>query len=890
MQEQLKRELLMNEIGVRDLRKDTGTKEERMYASHTGYGNWARAHYIEPIALLMTERANEVKAGRVSEGAAAIAPYLDLLPWDKIAHITLSTMLDCAGIPRSYQWTQPKEVKANHKMLLVNVYRTIGKRLEAECRLAKLKKNFRKAYQKLKDECFTQNTGYSQKLYRFKRRTKDREDFWRKVSAGQIVIDNFLGEEGLAKASVIAEVYHWDDWPDSTVLQIGAWLSRCVNDVTQWFAESRAEYEESIRLKGGKKRVVKRRRYQLFVFQKRFDELRAAFCAQEENFAYFELPMLVPPRDWTSEAPGGYWFQAYIISQSLIRGRDKKTVVGQKTLDFINAQQRVPFKINRFVLNVLKHMHEHGMSLDSFRPMPQIDKPNPIPALEGFKRVPPDKMSFMTEKERERTNKLNKLLRKYKDDVTVYHDLIAEREQLVVPIRLFFKAVNYIQDDPCFYFPWSLDWRTRCYPLISAISPQGPEYMKACLSFGEDQPIDEFTSYWLANTIGVAAGLSKAPYSERVAWVEQNTERVIATATDPLGEGLEVWMGMDEPFIFLAACKEYYDIYLAPEGKRKLTTNFFANGHDATCSGLQCLGGMVRDQVTCELVNCTGGYDSPQDAYGAVLAETLRLISAENKRFPCHKLVGKRSIIKPAVMTKPYGAGHETRFDQIKEALQDEKIRLAKNPDRNDELIEYLTLKVEEAMRNVIPGADQILDWFQKASRMAHEEKGAEVLLIETASGNVIVSEYREPLTKIVETETLGATVFMEKRAVSNRGTRDKETSRITAITGLGDPDVAKSVLGIGANLTHGSGDATLLQLAFHDADFDFCTTHDCVYTPANKTANLVHDRIRHAFIAMCEYPTLQRFAELNGIPEMVPPMVNTYDPEQVLESEYFFC
>jgi DNA-directed RNA polymerase len=130
----------------------------------------------------------------------------------------------------------------------------------------------------------------------------------------------------------------------------------------------------------------------------------------------------------------------------------------------------------------------------------------------------------------------------------------------------------------------------------------------------------------------------------------------------------------------------------------------------------------------------------------------------------------------------------------------------------------------------------------------------------------------------------------MKKRKEGARTNRTNETSRLSAVIDFGAPDVAKSVLGIGANLTHGSGDATLLQLAFHDADFDFCTTHDCVYTPANKTADLVYDRIREAFIEMCEYPTLQRFAELNDIPEMVPPLVNTYDPKSVMDSDYFFC
>ena len=85
-------------------------------------------------------------------------------------------------------------------------------------------------------------------------------------------------------------------------------------------------------------------------------------------------------------------------------------------------------------------------------------------------------------------------------------------------------------------------------------------------------------------------------------------------------------------------------------------------------------------------------------------------------------------------------------------------------------------------------------------------------------------------------------------------------------------------------------GDAALLQLAFHDADFPFVTTHDCVYTPCTAAADKAHERVRRAFAQLCKFPTLERFAEVNGVVDLPPPIVGDYDPDDVLNARYFFC
>ena len=286
---------------------------------------------------------------------------------------------------------------------------------------------------------------------------------------------------------------------------------------------------------------------------------------------------------------------------------------------------------------------------------------------------------------------------------------------------------------------------------------------------------------------------------------------------------------------------------------------------------------------TCDLVNCVPGHDKPQDAYGTVLNEAIRLMEEDGSGFPIEKIRGKRKLVKTPVMTKVYAAGHGTRLGQIRRALQKEGIRLARAGERNEELIEYFTCKGEEAMINTIPGVDLILDWFQTVVKTAFE-RGVEDIVFETPSGNRVVVEYREPVTRQVMTESLGNAVCMPAPSA-------KQLDRCQIEIGKGDTDEDDVIRAIAANFTHGAGDATLLHLAFTDVDNPvFASTHDCVYSPPSSIVDDNHIRVREAFIKICQSKCLEKFALMNKCPDIPPPIVGTYNPETVILARYFFC
>ena len=736
---QLHRELQMNELGKRELKRQTKEAEERQYASHTLYGCAVRREYTLRISEELRNRFSEVKRGKAMQGAKELVLLKNHLSWDKIAYIALSTMMDFAGIPKKYGRLHSKDRKDKGLITTSELNFMLAKRVMIEANLQHLRKHFRHKYAAMKEEFFTQHASFDQKITRIKRQVRGLSQFYSSVAAGErLDIDM-----PIEAAQEISELFRWVDWGGGVQVQVGSLLSRVVNDVTGFFAEVRAFDEK------GKDR-------NLFVFSTLFNEMRDQLLMQSDGFAFFNLPMLVPPKRWSQNELGGYYFSARAFYKGIVRGHRQGTVISDTTYDFINRQQEVGFRIDREMLEIQQFLYDKGWSIlgeneedeeckDAFRPYLAPD-PHDVPVLEerlrGIKKPKPD----ASEEHKAQYREKKAAMARIRD----WHTRQEELKQLAKPVNRFMRLVQHVKDDLCFYFPWSLDWRSRCYPMVDGLNPQGPEYQKAVLSFAELVPVDSRTEYWLKVGIGSAAGQDKESFESRVAWTNANIERVKAVGNDPLGDGFPIWRSMPEPWIFLRACIEYRRIFQ----ENQQHTDISCLGMDATQSGLQLLGGMVLCHQTCDLVNCVPGHDKPQDAYGTVLAEAIRLIEEDDGSFPVSKIKGRRKLVKTPVMTKVYAAGHGTRLGQIRKALQKEGIRLAHNSERNEEMIEYLTTKVEEAMINTIPGVDIILDWFQTVVRKAFE-RGVEDIIYETPSGNRVVVEYRKPLTKRIQTESL---------------------------------------------------------------------------------------------------------------------------------------
>ena len=134
------------------------------------------------------------------------------------------------------------------------------------------------------------------------------------------------------------------------------------------------------------------------------------------------------------------------------------------------------------------------------------------------------------------------------------------------------------------------------YPIQAFLTPQDTDFGKSLLRFADESPVTETADTWLAFQVATTFGLDKAPIIDRLQWVDRNRDLITRIATDPILH-LSDWENVEEPWQFMAACHEYYHCCIACD---KYTTGLMV-AVDATCSGLQILAGLAKDQSTCLL-------------------------------------------------------------------------------------------------------------------------------------------------------------------------------------------------------------------------------------------------------------------------------------------------
>jgi len=209
------------------------------------------------------------------------------------------------------------------------------------------------------------------------------------------------------------------------------------------------------------------------------------------------------------------------------------------------------------------------------------------------------------------------------------------------------------------YFPLSPDYRGRIYPLPDTVSYHGHDLQRAFLTFANPTPVNDRAVFWLKVHCAAMFGHDETgkTFAERVAWADRNMEMIFACARRH-GGGWMPWMAADKPWRALAACVELADI-LEPTGPKRKDTRLPIE-LDCTCSGLQHYSAMARDEQAAPLVNLIGS--DRGDAYASVAAEVRQLLAnvtdTGEQRYAAAILDAvdiDRSMVKKAVMTRPYG-------------------------------------------------------------------------------------------------------------------------------------------------------------------------------------------------------------------------------------------
>ena len=559
-----------------------------------------------------------------------------------------------------------------------------------------------------------------------------------------------------------------------------------------------------------------------------FAERKDELLAQAELFSPIAYPMLIEPNDWSNERQGGYLLNEVMRGHDMVR-RGVPSIQGETPIAFLNKIQKVALTLNPFTVMVAEQLMERGVSVGKFIPVIEIPKP-------------PKPVDIATNKDSRKD---------YRRKVAEVMNKNAGSFKKSCRTRMTMQAVEYFKNEDKFYLPWSLDYRGRAYPIPAFLTPQDTDFGKSLIMFYNQSLMTPSAESWLAFQVATTYGLDKAPINERLEWTNNNHKLIERIALDPIG-CLPDWEAAEEPWQFLAACDEYYHCVINCD--RNYTRLPVAT--DATCSGLQILAGLCRDAGTASLVNVLPG-SRPSDAYRTV---------ADHARSSCPESIRKhldRKVVKRVVMTVPYNAKPHSNRGYIKDALKEKGIEISK-----EDLTDTVNA-VRDTMHVIVPGPMRAMEYIEAEVAKAIK-RGETTIQWVTPSGFVVTQKLMKKLFTDVKLQFLG---------------------RVKIRVAIGDSDVVDlnhHKNATAPNLIH-SLDASLLHLSVLRFDAPIALIHDsvlCRATDMTSLSSVVRDVYMHLF---AEHDYFKSWADQIGA-ETEPPMINTLDPESVIESTYFFC
>ena len=622
--------------------------------------------------------------------------------------------------------------------------------------------------------------------------------------------------------------YDWKTWAQPHRFKVGAWLLNCLSSSVNWFVVENVS-------KG--KQLTK-----LVRMGPELTQLKDTIMALAELHAPLTWPMLCQPADWGEKERGGYLTNQMRQQFSLIRTSKVVVTLKGTSLDMLNTLQSVPYCINRNIIQLMNDLHQRERSLGSFVITAHIDKP-----------LRPE-----TEDE--------EVLKQWRKRMVILYNREASLRGRCYRSLETLTTANRFKDEEAIWIPWSFDWRGRVYPIPTFMSPQGTDMEKALYLFAKPRPVTDGAKRWLAIHLANCAGKDKLAMDERVAWTEANVSLITAIATEPLSHLSQI-ESFDEPWCGYAACVEYYNCVIT--GTQ--TTTQLPVATDATCSGLQHLAAMTLDASTGRLVNVLPT-DKPQDAYRAVLNETISLLRVNRPELAdLAERVG-RPLAKRVVMTVPYAAEERSNRGYIKGAV-DEYQRQLPDSERIDitaEMLTVITKTMLTAMKTIVPGALAVMNWAKLAARESFKQEDREKIKWSSPSLFPVIQDKRHLNITRIKTHLLGDCVW----------------------TMVGDgfkgPAVGKHASGIMPNFIH-SCDAALLHNSFAGFDQPFTLIHDSILTTATDM-DYMSEVIRDEFVKMYEEKPLKMLAETLGVELPDELIIGTMDLKSCLQSTYFFC
>lgn len=550
---------------------------------------------------------------------------------------------------------------------------------------------------------------------------------------------------------------------------------------------------------------------------------------------------------------GGYYS---LRSRAISTGKYKHTAeldrpLSPLVLRSLNHLQRTAWRVNRRVLDVFKRFVEEGAVVAGLPPVEDY----PVP-----ERIPEETWATMTDEA-----KLD-----YREDVHRTYEANVGLRGVRATVYRQLDLATELAEYPAIWYPHFLDFRGRVYPLPQGLSTQGDSLAKGLLEFSRGRPLGERGAYWLHVALANAAGFDKAPFDERVKWVEERKLQIMLAAQDP--ENCLWWADaeeIDSPWEFLALCFEFAGYQ--QHGERHVMHSPVRL--DATCSGIQHLAAMTRDLDSGRAVNLmdTG---KREDIYAEVATVAVQ-IAADRAAAGDELALGwignvKRNTVKRAVMTTPYGVTARG----IAEQLVNDGFCKPFGRKQQHKAANWLRDVIVDALEDRIGAPRAAMRYFQDvAGACADAEKP---LTFRTPSGMVVRQAYWGSHTRRVNT-LFGRLQYTV--ADTELGLIRKKMRQSAAPNVIHAFDAGHLALTVDELAAEGVQDLALI--------------HDSYGTHATDI-DLMGRVLRETFHSIYSTNQLEGFREsvreLTGVEDLPePPALGQLDIGAVLESPFFF-
>ena len=658
----------------------------------------------------------------------------------------------------------------------------------------------------------------------------------------------------------------WNSWSRSEKLHVGVKLIGMFVEATG-FAEIRTK-----RVQG--KRTTKILTATDFVCE---------FIEQNEGLASLlnpmYLPMVITPEPWTSPTGGGYVTQ-YTRPLNLVKTMNRNyleelqgmTEEMSEVYDALNAIQETPWTVNPFTLVVFQMLYERGVNVAKLPS--REDTPIPPSPLASHQ-----KSDELTEKEKQEFKRWKK------EAKAVYEDNIRQKSKRLQTAKTKTIAENFAQHERI-YFPHTFDFRGRVYPVPMYLNPQGNSLAKGLLMFADGKPIgtEEAAGEFLIHGAN-CFGFDKVSMQERIDWVNERHDDILACANSPL-ENLWWAKQADDPWCFLAWCNEYKG-YIA-DGLEHVS--YLPIQKDGSCSGLQHFSAALRDPVGAEAVNLIS-HDVPSDIYQTVIDKVIRKVQADTHTQNA-EIAAKwlefgmtRKTAKRCTMTRVYGSTLFSARSFVQEYITETTERRKQekpgyvSPLKGIEFEAalYLAAYIWDAINETVLAAKDGMDYLQKCARQL--AKNNLPIIWTTLDGFPVMQSYQNTRVRRVKTKLGDTLVYLS--------IHEENKNRL---------DSRKQANGISPNWVHANDGCHLrmtVNLAAYNGVTHFAMVHDSFGCHAADIP-MLNACIRRAFVDLYnEYDPLADFklqtekaANINLPPV---PSKGDLDVTVVEDSEFFF-